>query len=88
MPHDTPLIATISIGLALAFVLGVVSHRLRLPPIVGYLLAGFGPFGVGALHDATCSWDVPLIALIATSGVIAAAGAVISRPRTLEDTLR
>jgi CPA2 family monovalent cation:H+ antiporter-2 len=47
--HDTPLIAIIAIGLALAFVLGLVAHRLRVSPLVGYLLAGIavGPFTPG-----------------------------------------
>ena len=31
MPHDTPLIAILAIGLGLAFVLGLVAQRLRLP---------------------------------------------------------
>ena len=40
MPHHTPLIATIAVGLGLAFLLGLAANRLRLPPIVGYLVAG------------------------------------------------
>jgi len=40
MPHHSPLISTIVIALALAWMLGALAHRLRLPPIVGYLLAG------------------------------------------------
>jgi CPA2 family monovalent cation:H+ antiporter-2 len=40
MPHDTPLISTIVGGLVLAFILGAFAHRLRLPPLVGYLVAG------------------------------------------------
>jgi monovalent cation:H+ antiporter-2, CPA2 family len=40
MPHDVSLIATIAVGFALAFPLGILAHRLRLPPLVGYLLAG------------------------------------------------
>jgi CPA2 family monovalent cation:H+ antiporter-2 len=49
MPHDQPLIATIAIGLCLAFVFGLIAHRLRLPLIVGYLMAGvvIGPFTPG-----------------------------------------
>ncbi|MCD9153565.1 hypothetical protein [Aeromicrobium duanguangcaii] len=66
--------------------LGVVLPELRQD--LGYLVAGLGPFGVGALHDATGSWTAPLVALIASSAVIAAAGVVVSRPRMLEDTLR
>ncbi|MCO6051154.1 Kef family K(+) transporter [Mesorhizobium sp. RP14(2022)] len=40
MPHDTPLIATIVAGLGLAFVFGAIAQRLRIQPLVGYLLAG------------------------------------------------
>lgn len=54
----------------------------------GYILAGIGPFGVGALHDATGSWTAPLIALIALSGFIALFGTIVARPVMLEDTLR
>ncbi|WP_159085823.1 MFS transporter [Aeromicrobium chenweiae] len=54
---------------------------------LGYLLAGIGPFGVGALHDATGSWDAPIIALIALSGLIAVFGTIVARPVMLEDTL-
>lgn len=53
MPHDTPLIATIAVGLALAFVFGLIAHRLRLPLIAGYLMAGvvIGPFTPGFVAD-------------------------------------
>src|SRR5262245_7391452 len=40
MPHDVSLIALIAVGFALAFVLGFLAHRLRLPPLVGYLIGG------------------------------------------------
>lgn len=40
MHQDLPLVSTIAVALSLAFVLGLVSARLRVPPIVGYLLAG------------------------------------------------
>jgi monovalent cation:H+ antiporter-2, CPA2 family len=36
MPHHAPLIATIVAGIVLAFVLGTVANRLRLPPLLGY----------------------------------------------------
>jgi len=39
--HNFDLIATITGGLAAALVLGYITHRLGLSPIVGYLLAGF-----------------------------------------------
>ena len=53
MPHDTPLIATIVAGLGLAFIFGAIANRLRIPPLVGYLLAGVlvGPFTPGFVAD-------------------------------------
>ncbi len=53
MPHHSPLIATIVIGLVLAFVFGTAAQRLRLSPLVGYLLAGVavGPFTPGFIAD-------------------------------------
>ncbi|MBO9717188.1 MAG: Kef family K(+) transporter [Pseudoxanthomonas sp.] len=53
MHHDTSLIDIVAVGLALAFVLGAVAHRLRLSPLVGYLLAGVivGPFTPGFVAD-------------------------------------
>jgi CPA2 family monovalent cation:H+ antiporter-2 len=47
--HDATLIATLAVGFVLAFALGFVAHRLRLPPLVGYLVAGilFGPSSPG-----------------------------------------
>jgi CPA2 family monovalent cation:H+ antiporter-2 len=40
MPHDISLIATIAAGFGLALVFGFIATRLRMPPLVGYLLAG------------------------------------------------
>lgn len=53
MPHHTPLISTIVIGLVLAFVLGAFAQRVRISPLVGYLLAGVlvGPFTPGYVAD-------------------------------------
>ncbi|MET0380559.1 MAG: YbaL family putative K(+) efflux transporter [Methyloceanibacter sp.] len=53
MPHAPPLVATIALGLVLAFSLGVAAHRLKLPPLVGYLVAGIviGPFTPGFVAD-------------------------------------
>ena len=52
--HDVPLIATIAVSLAFAFVGGFLAVRLRLPPLVGYLLAGIvvSPFTPGFVADA------------------------------------
>jgi monovalent cation:H+ antiporter-2, CPA2 family len=53
MPHHTPLISMIVVGLVLAFVFGALAHRLRISPLVGYLLAGVlvGPFTPGYVAD-------------------------------------
>jgi CPA2 family monovalent cation:H+ antiporter-2 len=52
MPHA--LIVTIAGGLTIALILGLVTQRLRLSPIVGYLLAGIlvGPFTPGFVADS------------------------------------
>jgi CPA2 family monovalent cation:H+ antiporter-2 len=53
MPHDVSLIATIAVGFGLAMVLGLIAANLRMPPLVGYLLAGIvcGPFTPGFVAD-------------------------------------
>ncbi len=53
MHHDTSLIDIIAVGLALAFVLGALAHRIKLSPLVGYLVAGIcvGPFTPGFVAD-------------------------------------
>jgi len=53
MPHNVSLIATVAIGFALAFPLGFIAQRLRLPPLVGYLMAGvtMGRFMPGFVAD-------------------------------------
>ncbi len=51
--HHTSLIATIVAGLGLAFIFGAIANRLKLPVLVGYLLAGVlvGPFTPGYVAD-------------------------------------
>ncbi|RZA24147.1 MAG: cation:proton antiport protein, partial [Lysobacteraceae bacterium] len=53
MPHDTDLIDIIAVGLGIAFVLGALANKLRLSPLVGYLVAGIvvGPFTPGFVAD-------------------------------------
>jgi len=53
MHVDTPLISTIIGGIVLAFIFGTIAQRLRLPPLVGYLMAGVvaGPFTPGFVAD-------------------------------------
>ena len=66
MPHDTPLIATIVAGLTLAFVFGAIAHRLKAPPLVGYLLAGVavGPFTPGYVADQALASELAEIGVI------------------------
>jgi CPA2 family monovalent cation:H+ antiporter-2 len=66
MPHDTPLIATIVVGLSLAFVFGTLAQRLRISPIVGYLLAGVavGPFTPGFVADQELATELAEIGVI------------------------
>ena len=51
--HHGPLIAIIVAGLGLAFVFGAIAQRLRISPLVGYLVAGVavGPFMPGFVAD-------------------------------------
>jgi CPA2 family monovalent cation:H+ antiporter-2 len=53
MPHDSALIATVAVGIVVAFIFGLLAARIGLPPIVGYLLAGVavGPFTPGYVAD-------------------------------------
>lgn len=53
MPHNTSLITTIAAGLGLAMILGFLVTRLRMPPLVGYLIAGIivGPYTPGFVAD-------------------------------------
>ena len=66
MHHDIALISTIAVGLAFAFVGGFIALRLRLPPLVGYLLAGIavGPFTPGFVADAGLASQLAEIGVI------------------------
>ena len=66
MHEETALIATIAGGLGLAFVFGLIAVRLRMPPLVGYLLAGVavGPFTPGFVADAGLASQLAEIGVI------------------------
>ena len=53
MHHSVPLITTIAAALGLALILGFVAAKLRLPALVGYLVAGIliGPATPGYVAD-------------------------------------
>nr|MBP7693893.1 cation:proton antiporter [Anaerolineales bacterium] len=64
--HDVTLLINIGVALCVAFVGGFVARQLRLPTIVGYLVAGvvIGPFTPGFVGD------VDSIGQLAELGVI------------------
>ncbi|KAB1072152.1 YbaL family putative K(+) efflux transporter [Methylobacterium planeticum] len=66
MPHATELIAIIALGLVLAFVCGMAAQRLRLPPLVGYLLAGVlvGPYTPGFVGNSGLAGQLAEIGVI------------------------
>jgi len=53
MLHDINLIATIAAGFGFAMMFGLIAARLRMPPLLGYLLAGIviGPSTPGFVGD-------------------------------------
>ncbi|MFT4026946.1 MAG: YbaL family putative K(+) efflux transporter [Novosphingobium sp.] len=66
MVHHTPLIGTVVAGLVIAFVLGSLAHRLRMPPIAGYLLAGvvIGPATPGFVAHSGLAAELAEIGVI------------------------
>ena len=66
MHQDATLIATVAVCFVLASVCGYLADRLRLPPLVGYLVAGIliGPFTPGVVADGA------LASQLAEMGVI------------------
>ncbi|PKU23847.1 YbaL family putative K(+) efflux transporter [Telmatospirillum siberiense] len=66
MLHDSPLVTTIVAGIGLAFLFGALANRLRIPPLVGYLLAGIavGPFTPGYVADQTLAPELAEIGII------------------------
>ena len=66
MPHATPLISTLVGGFVLAFIFGAVAHRFRLPPLVGYLVAGIlvGPYTPGFVADQNLAPELAEIGVI------------------------
>jgi CPA2 family monovalent cation:H+ antiporter-2 len=66
LEHGGDLITTIALGLSAAFVGGFVARRLRLPSIVGYLLAGvaLGPFTPGLFADPEVATQLAEIGVI------------------------
>jgi K+:H+ antiporter len=66
MEHQESLIVTLAFGFVAAFVFGFIAARLRLPPLVGYLMAGIliGP------HTPGMTADTAMASQLAEVGVI------------------
>jgi len=76
-------------GLAMALVVlrsggaGVAAQLSGMSQMVGYFIAACGPVGVGALHQLTGGWTLPLILLLVCCGLALAAGLGAARAVTL-----
>jgi len=66
MPHSVTLISTIAAAFGLALVMGFIAARLKLPPLVGYLIAGIliGPATPGFVADLELSAQLAEIGVI------------------------
>ncbi|HCI14529.1 MAG TPA: Kef family K(+) transporter [Gallionellaceae bacterium] len=66
MPHDISLIATIAAGLGLAMVFGFIAARLKMPPLLGYLVAGIiiGPGTPGFVANVELAQQLAEIGVI------------------------
>src|SRR6476620_7132988 len=64
--HSLPLLNTIAAAFAAAWVLGIITQKLRLSPIVGYLLAGvvIGPYTPGFVGDAHLATQLAEVGVI------------------------
>ncbi|QDQ39350.1 hypothetical protein E3226_002475 [Legionella geestiana] len=66
MGHGLPLITTLASALGLALVMGLIAVRLKLPTLVGYLLAGviLGPFTPGFVANAEIAAELAEIGVM------------------------
>src|SRR6476619_986396 len=66
MPHGLTLISTLATAFGAALVLGFIAARLRLPALVGYLLAGvvIGPFTPGFVADTKLASELAEIGVM------------------------
>jgi CPA2 family monovalent cation:H+ antiporter-2 len=64
--HDLPLIAMLAMGLSAALLFGLITQRLGLSPIVGYLLAGvaIGPYTPGFVGDVHIAQQLAEVGII------------------------
>jgi CPA2 family monovalent cation:H+ antiporter-2 len=66
VPHELNLITTIALGFGTALVFGFIAVRLKLPPLVGYLIAGVvvGPYTRGFLADVALAGQLAEIGVM------------------------
>lgn len=66
MEHSLSLITTIAAGFGLALVLGFVAEKLKIPALVGYLLAGIaiGPYTPGYVADTNIASELAEIGVM------------------------
>ncbi|MCI2419156.1 MFS transporter [Saccharopolyspora sp. K220] len=95
-PLSAPVVWALAIGIGIcAFPLALVLISLRtanaadtavlsaMSQSLGYLIASFGPFVFGVLHDATGDWSASLIAVMVIVAAQAVVGVIAGRPRTI-----
>ena len=65
-PHDLQLLSTIAASLSAAFFCGLAATRLKMPPIVGYLLAGIliGPHTPGFVGNLKVAEELSEIGIV------------------------
>ncbi len=66
MLEHTPLIATIVGSIVLAFIFGTLANNLKMPPLIGYLIAGIvvGPYTPGFVADGHLAQELAEIGVI------------------------
>lgn len=66
MEHNVPLISTIAMGFGLALVFGFIAERLKVPALLGYLVAGIliGPATPGFVADMAIAAQLSEIGVI------------------------
>lgn len=66
LAHDLPLLSTIALSFTAAFVCGLIAAKMRLSPIVGYLIAGIliGPYTPGLEADVKIAEQLSEIGIL------------------------
>lgn len=99
-PASAPFLWAVLIGLVpIAFPLALLlvntrtrDHRVTVSVSgfvqgVGYVVAGAFALGVGLLHEATGNWQVSIVVLLATMGLVVPAVLILRRDRMVDDEI-